>query len=64
VTHACFQLSTMIDHYPRGTISSKVLRSFFTTDTIMVRRTGCNLKTEEDGRMFPITNTSLTIIDV
>jgi len=65
VTHACFQLSTMIDHYPRGAqFLRKSFGHFFTTDTVTwFEERGVNLKTEEDGRMFPVTNTSLTIIE-
>src|SRR5918993_471897 len=57
VTHSCFSIAEMIRKYPRG-------GAFLTTDTIeWFRQRGVNLKTEADGRMFPVTNDSQTIID-
>jgi predicted Rossmann fold flavoprotein len=65
VTHACFSISDMIRHYPRGAnFLKKAFHQFFTTDTIeWYRQRGVELKREEDGRMFPVTNSSQTIID-
>ena len=65
VTHACFQVSAMIDKYPRGAqFLRKSFGHFFTTDTVnWFDERGVKLKTEEDGRMFPVTNSSQTIID-
>ena len=64
VTHACFSIAEMIKKYPRGaSFLKKAFHHFFTTDTIewfAVR--GVELKTEADGRMFPVTNSSQTII--
>ncbi len=65
VTHACFDNSLLIKNYPRG---EKELRSIFsrfsTTDTIdWFRLRGVDLKTEADGRMFPITNSSDAIVN-
>jgi predicted Rossmann fold flavoprotein len=65
VTHACFDNGLLARHYPRG---EKELRSVFsqftTTDTIAwFKKRGVTLKTEEDGRMFPVTDNSETIID-
>jgi len=65
VTHACFSISDMIKKYPRGaSFLKKAFCHFFTTDTInWFKERGVLLKTESDGRMFPITNSSQTIID-
>lgn len=65
VTHACFENSLLVKNYPRG---EKELRNAFsrfsTTDTIQwFEKRGVKLKTEADGRMFPETNSSETIID-
>jgi len=64
-THACFEISEMIKKYPRGTqFLRKAFSVFFTNDTITwFEERGVPLKTEEDGRMFPITDSSQTIID-
>lgn len=65
VTHACYDITEMAKRYPRG--QRFVRRAFFrwfTTDTIeWFRQRGVELKTEEDGRMFPVTDSSQTIID-
>jgi predicted Rossmann fold flavoprotein len=65
VTHACFDIAAMSKKYPRGqNFVKKTFHQFFTTDTIeWFRERGVELKTEKDGRMFPATNTSQTIID-
>jgi predicted Rossmann fold flavoprotein len=65
VTHACFSMADMIKKYPRGaTFLKKAFHSFFTTDTIQwFKDRGVDLKTEADGRMFPVSNSSQTIID-
>ena len=64
VTHACFELKEMSKRYPRGeNFVRKAFHQFFTSDTIKwFEERGVKLKTEEDGRMFPVTNTSQTII--
>lgn len=65
VTHACYSIADMIKKYPRGgSFLKKAFHHFFTTDTITwFKERGVELKTEPDGRMFPISNTSQTIID-
>lgn len=65
VTHACFSISDMIKKYPRGSsFLKKAFHHFFTTDTIeWFEQRGITLKTEADGRMFPQSNTSQSIID-
>ncbi len=65
VTHACYSIAEMIKKYPRGaSFLKKAFHHFFTTDTIAwFKERGVELKTENDGRMFPVTNSSQTIID-
>ena len=65
VTHACFSMADMIKRYPRGaSFLKKAFHHFFTTDTIAwFNERSVPLKTEADGRMFPESNTSQTIID-
>jgi predicted Rossmann fold flavoprotein len=55
----------MVRHYPRGAhFLKKAFHQFFTTDTIQwFSERGVQLKKEADGRMFPETNSSQTIID-
>lgn len=64
VTHACFDPGQLVKSYPRG---GDELRGPFTRfqprDTIdWFESRGVQLKVEEDGRMFPITDQSETII--
>src|SRR6478736_3489537 len=65
VTHACFEIPELIKRYPRGqNFLKKSFHWFSTKDTIAwFEERGVKLKTEPDGRMFPITNDSQTIID-
>ena len=65
VTHACFEISAMSKMYPRGSsFVKKAFHQFFTTDTITwFKERGVALKQEADGRMFPVTDRSQTIID-
>lgn len=65
VTHACFDPAELVQYYPRG---GKALRGAFSRfqpqDTVAwFRNRGVKLKTEADGRMFPITDSSETIVD-
>ncbi len=65
VTHACFEPNELVKFYPRG---EKELRGpfhqFCSGDTIeWFEKHGVELKIEDDGRMFPISNSSQTIID-
>jgi hypothetical protein len=64
VTHACFSVSELIKKYPRGSqFLKKSFQHFFTKDTIAwFEERGVKLKTEPDGRMFPATDSSETII--
>ncbi|WP_308990963.1 NAD(P)/FAD-dependent oxidoreductase [Mariniflexile litorale] len=65
VTHAEFIPQELIKNYPRG--KKELLgpfHQFMTGDTIeWFQKRGVELKIEEDGRMFPATNSSQTIID-
>lgn len=65
MTHACFSIAEMIKKYPRGAaFLKKAFHHFFTEDTIAwFAERGVELKTEADGRMFPITDSSETIIE-
>jgi len=65
VTHACLVPNDLVKFYPRG---EKELRGpfhqFCTGDTIeWFEKQGVELKIEDDGRMFPVSNSSQTIID-
>ncbi|MEC7839783.1 MAG: NAD(P)/FAD-dependent oxidoreductase [Chlamydiota bacterium] len=65
VTHSCFDPKELVKNYPRG--HKELLGPFHRfqpLDTInWFENRGISLKTEEDGRMFPTTNSSQTIID-
>lgn len=65
VTHACFDPLTLSKNYPRG--SQELIGPFHhfqPQDTInWFNKRGVLLKTENDGRMFPVTDSSQTIID-
>src|SRR5437588_8244379 len=65
VTHACFDTRELSSHDPR---SGAALQGPFTVfqprDTIAwFEARGVKLKTEADGRMFPVSNSSQTIIE-
>jgi predicted Rossmann fold flavoprotein len=64
-THACFDIEAMSKNYPRGQhFVKKTFHQFFTSDTIRwFEERGVPLKTEKDGRMFPVTDSSQSIID-
>lgn len=64
-THACFEIPELAKRYPRGqNFLKKSFHWFNTNDTITwFAERGVMLKTETDGRMFPVTNDSQTIID-
>ena len=65
VTHACFEIPALVKKYPRGTnFLKKAFYQFNTTNCIeWFEERGVKLKTEADGRMFSITDSSQTIID-
>ncbi len=64
-THACFEIDDLVRKYPRGQqFLKKSFHWFNTKDTIeWFMQRGVELKTEADGRMFPISNDSQTIIN-
>ncbi len=65
VTHACFDPHELIDHYPRG--SQELLgpfHKFCTGDTMeWFEDRGVSLTVEADNRVFPVSNSSETIVD-
>lgn len=65
VTHHCFEPTPLAKHYPRGSKELKSLfRKFQASDMVSwLESKKVKLKTEEDGRMFPVTDDSQTIID-
>jgi hypothetical protein len=65
VTHACFEIEDLVKKYPRGqNFLKKAFHWFNTKDTISwFEERGVELKTESDGRMFPVSNSSQTIVD-
>jgi len=65
VTHHCFENNELIKNYPRGEKELKqVFAQFSVTDTIdWFLKRGVKLKVEQDGRMFPESNNSETIIN-
>jgi predicted Rossmann fold flavoprotein len=65
VTHHCFEPARLVENYPRG---GKALRGAFARfqprDTVeWYEFRGVKLKTEADGRIFPVTDSSETIIN-
>ncbi len=65
VTHACFDARELTTRYPRGERALIApFKQFQASDTVAwFERRGVKLKTEADGRMFPTTDSSRTIID-
>lgn len=65
VTHNCFEPTELSHHYPRGQKPLKSLfRKYQAKDVVnWFEERGVQLKAEEDGRMFPVTDNSETIID-
>jgi predicted Rossmann fold flavoprotein len=65
VTHACFEPRELVRGYPRG--GRELLGPFHQwqpRDTVAwFAERGVELKTEEDGRMFPVTDDSATVIN-
>lgn len=65
VTHACFEPAQLVKAYPRG--NKELLGPFYhfqPKDTVAwFEARGVELKVESDGRMFPTTDNSQTIID-
>jgi predicted Rossmann fold flavoprotein len=65
VTHSCFDPKALVTHYPRG--HRELLgpfHKFQPRDTVKwFESRGVALKTEDDGRLFPTTDASITIIN-
>jgi predicted Rossmann fold flavoprotein len=65
VTHSCFEARELSARYPRGERALIApFKQFQASDTVAwFAARGVKLKTEADGRMFPVTDSSQTIID-
>ncbi|PRY11996.1 hypothetical protein CLV24_109121 [Pontibacter ummariensis] len=65
VTHHCFEPRVLAQHYPRGAKQLKeAFKAFGAQDTIdWFAARGVELKAETDGRMFPVTDDSETIVN-
>ena len=65
VTHGCFEIRELVKRYPRGSQALiGALHRFQASDTVAwFAARGVELKTEADGRMFPVTDSSQTIVD-
>jgi predicted Rossmann fold flavoprotein len=65
VTHACFVTREFAAHYPRG--GQELIgpfQQFQASDTVAwFTARGVELKAENDGRMFPVTDSSQTVVD-
>lgn len=66
VTHNCFEAKKLSKHYPRGERALKELfRSYQAKEVVAwFENKGVKLKAEDDGRIFPITDDSQTIINL
>ncbi|MBK8556475.1 MAG: NAD(P)/FAD-dependent oxidoreductase [Lewinellaceae bacterium] len=65
VTHHCFEPRELVKFYPRGfrELLGPFLQFGPEQTVAWFESRGVRLKTEEDGRMFPVTDDSQTIID-
>lgn len=65
VTHNCSDISEMSKNYPRGSnFVKKTFYQFFAPDTVnWFAERGVQLKTESDRRIFPVTDSSQTVIE-
>ena len=65
VTHACFDAREFATRYPRGGRALiGAFQQFQASDVVTwFADRGVKLKTERDGRMFPLTDSSQTIVD-
>lgn len=63
VTHHCFEPEILAQAYPRGSRELRwAFEQFQPRDTVAwFERRGISLKTESDGRMFPVTDDSATV---
>jgi predicted Rossmann fold flavoprotein len=65
VTHDCSDNRQLVRNYPRGEKELQSVFSRFSPDHTVswFEKRGVKLKTEPDGRMFPVTDDSATIVD-
>jgi predicted Rossmann fold flavoprotein len=65
VTHHQFEINELVKNYPRGAnFLKKTFHQFNTNHTVdWFTNAGVTLHTEKDGRMFPTSNNSQTIVD-
>lgn len=65
VTNACFDIAALVKKYPRGErFLKKAFHHFSPKDTIQwFDERGVVIKQEADGRMFPVSDDSATIVD-
>lgn len=65
VTHRPMEISKLVKNYPRGEkFLKKVFRHFKSEDIVTwFTSRGVDLKVEQDGRMFPVSDSSQSIID-
>jgi hypothetical protein len=65
ITHACYDPAELVKHYPRGSLALLgPFTRFQPRDTVAwFERRGVQLKTERDGRVFPASDDSATIVD-
>lgn len=65
LTHHAYDVGELIENYPRGkNFLKKEFHLFTVQDTLQwFRERGVQTKTEKDGRVFPESNSSQTIID-
>ncbi len=65
VTHACYDVKDLVSYYPRG--SKELLSPFFQFNcdhTIaFFEHRNVTLKTEDDGRIFPVSDDSMSIVN-
>jgi predicted Rossmann fold flavoprotein len=65
ITHACFDNGQLIKYYPRGGKELKTCFTYFSTNQTVdwFESRGVKLKVEADNRMFPVTDSSQTVVD-
>ena len=64
VTHDCFNPFELAHHYPRGEKALKTIFKIYNVQQVInwFASKGVSLKTESDGRMFPVSDSSESII--
>ncbi|HVD98986.1 MAG TPA: NAD(P)/FAD-dependent oxidoreductase [Cytophagaceae bacterium] len=65
ITHACFDNNQLIKFYPRGGKELKTCFTYFSTNQTVdwFESRGVKLKTEADNRMFPVSDSSQSVVD-